>query len=720
MITVSRKDPELRASSRSQSLLLRKIASILFARLAATVGTTGSYANLLLLLCLSWAMPAAAQICGAEISISPSSSPIPSGTPVSITVNWGGPVVDTITGNVSLNGTQICVNSGGCNYTDSNPASGTNTITWSCTASGIGGNGSNSGSTTFTVAAPAGTQGLAYPKYVVVGVTYAPPGASSDVQYTGTTSIGTTSTYSSSFTQGYSIGVTTSWGIDIPSGTPTPPGGVTLTIGETNTLTQGQNTSTTNTTNKSTSVSYQTAGYPTTNSPNGTPAPALPDDYDVIWVWLNPELVFTAYPASGSNPASIQWNGYAYDPYDQDYPDVEGFQVGCLNGDFTASYCASQQGGDSTQGFPSGLNRAWVLNEPIQQMSPTTSQLVTAAGCSPQTSESPSICPNTQDAYNILATDPLAYNPGGTAYTWFDSDPLPLTTPDGRYTMITGNNDPNPVQYLPGETETYNLTQMNTQSQSNGGSQKTEEKITISAKVNSSFLNIFNETTTYTNTDDFTQENTWLNTLSTTQTVADAFKIQASNPPNYLDGVAAPGEFTAYQDNLYGTWVIVPSPFLPQGYWPVVNSDFATTPPMTPGNGTYVYNPTNVLGWTFNGGSGVAEYGSAWGFDAAPDAANQVAFLQNTSTLTQTATGLTAGQQYTLSFYLEDRPGFASNPVTVSIGGTTLASITPAGGWTQYTETFTAAASSEVLSFSTSESGGDNDAGLSDVTVVIN
>jgi hypothetical protein len=711
IFTVSRKDPEMRTSSRFQSLLLRKIASILFARLATTAGTAGSYASLVLLLCLSRAMPLAAQICGAQISINPSSSPIPAGTPVSIKVNWGGPVVDTISGDVYLNGTEICFNSGGCNYTDSNPASGTNTVSWTCQASGVGGNGSNSGSTTFTVAAPAGVQGIVYPKYVVVGVTYAPPGASSDVQYTGTTSVGTTSTYSSSFTEGYSIGVTSSWGLDIPSGETAANGAVQITIGETNTLTQGQNTSTTNTTNKSTSVSYQTAGYATTNSPNGTAAPDLPDDYDVIWVWLNPELIFTAYAPSGSNPATIQWNGYAYDPYDQDYPDVEAIPVGCLNGDFTTTYCAGTQ---------NSLNRAWVLNEPVQQMSPTTSALVTAAGCSPQTTESPSICPNTQDAYNILKADPLAYNPAGTAYTWFDSDPLPSTTPDGRYTQITGNNDPNPVQYVPGQTETYTLTQMNTQSQSTGGSQKTEEKITISAKVSSGFFNIFNETTTYTNTDDFTQTNTWLNTLSTTQTVADAFKIEASNPPNYLDGGAAPGYFTAYQDNLYGTWVIVPSNWVTQGYWPIVNSDFATTPPMTPGDGTYTYNPTNVSGWTFTGGSGVAEYGSAWGFTAAPDGANQVAFLQNTSTLTQTITGLTAGQQYVVSFYLEDRPGYASNPVIVSIGGTNLPSITPGNGWSLYTETFTATAASELLSFSTSTSSGDNDTGLSDVTVVSN
>ena len=391
----------------------------------------------------------------------------------------------------------------------------------------------------------AGVQGIVYAKYVVVGVTYAPPGVSSDVQYTGTTSVGSTNTYSSSFTEGYSVGVSSTWGIKLPSGTTTPSGSVTLTIGQEDTSTQTQNSSSSVTLSKSTSVSYQTAGYPTTFSPNGTQAPGLPHDYDTIQVWLNPELIFTAYAPVGSNPATIQWNGYAYDPYDLAEPDVASIQVGCLNGHFTTTWCATQQG---------VLNRSWVTTEPVKQMSPTSSAVVTAAGCAPQTAESPSICPNTQDAYHILASDPLAYNPGGTTYTLFNSQPLPSTTSDGRFTQLSGTNNPNPVQYVPGGTEMYNVTQMNTQVQTNGGQQKYEEKITISATVSSGFFNIFNKTTTYTNTDDFTQTTTWLNTLTTTQTVANAFTIKGSSPPNYV-----PGEFVAYQDNLYGTFLLVPS-----------------------------------------------------------------------------------------------------------------------------------------------------------------
>jgi hypothetical protein len=157
------------------------------------------------------------------------------------------------------------------------------------------------------------------------------------------------------------------------------------------------------------------------------------------------------------------------------------------------------------------------------------------------------------------------------------------------------------------------------------------------------------------------------------------------------------------------------------------NSDFATTPPMTPGDGLYVYDPTNVTGWTFSGatqnasagsyGSGVAENGSAWNFTAPPDNANQVAFLQDNATLTQTINNLIVNQQYTASFYLEDRPGYSANPITVTIGSTNLLSTTPGSGWTLYSEPFTATATSEVLTFTTTTSSGDYDTGVSDVMV---
>jgi hypothetical protein len=150
--------------------------------------------------------------------------------------------------------------------------------------------------------------------------------------------------------------------------------------------------------------------------------------------------------------------------------------------------------------------------------------------------------------------------------------------------------------------------------------------------------------------------------------------------------------------------------------------------------GGYTYQPSTVTGWSFNGGTGVQANGSAWGFSNAPGSSGQSAFLQSyigplnapagdpSSSIAQNVTGLTSGDTYALSFYLEQRPGYGANPVTVSIDGVTLAVATPPENdtWTKYTEDFTYNGGSDVLSFSVTGSGVgpyDNDTGLADVSI---
>jgi hypothetical protein len=391
-----------------------------------------------------------------------------------------------------------------------------------------------------------GGKGLLYPKYLVAGVVYAPPGhgemspyGASNVGYVGTTSIGTTATNSSSYstTLGYSIQLD-STNYKIPKAITAVSGQVQITTSNSSEFTQEQDTSTSITTNKSNSIQDGTAGYPTIYAPDGTLPPEMPNDYDVILLWLNPELVYTAYPAAGNSAGFILWQGHAYDPNDLDGPDIVEVQVGCLNGHFTAAHCSSQQ---------TNLNRSWVSD----QMSPTSGTHVTAPGCSPQTAESPSICPNTQDAYEILSADPLAYNPGGSAYTLLNSIPLPDTTADGRFTILPF--EPNPARYTQDGHYQYTITQMNTKQQTQGGSTDIKSKTQVSVHADLTFLSIFGVNFTYTQSDTVDQKNTWLTTLSEQQTVQNAIQLNGSNTQNYV-----PEEFILYQDNLYGTFLAYP------------------------------------------------------------------------------------------------------------------------------------------------------------------
>ena len=95
-----------------------------------------------------------------------------------------------------------------------------------------------------------------------------------------------------------------------------------------------------------------------------------------------------------------------------------------------------------------------------------------------------------------------------------------------------------------------------------------------------------------------------------------------------------------------------------------------------------------------------------------PDGGNYIAAdgAYQTAPISQTINGLTAGKQYTVSFWFAGAQQYGFNGVTtekwlVSLGGTQLSTATltdPSNGFTgwQYTTlTFTAGASSQVLSF---------------------
>ena len=123
----------------------------------------------------------------------------------------------------------------------------------------------------------------------------------------------------------------------------------------------------------------------------------------------------------------------------------------------------------------------------------------------------------------------------------------------------------------------------------------------------------------------------------------------------------------------------------------------------------------------FTNNSGVAGNGSAWGFAPAPEG-DQVAFIQTIAppaVVSVGVTGLTVGKNYTATFHLAARPGYAVNPVTVAFNGTTIGTFTAAStAFTAVTTSvFTAGASSGTLTFTGAHQSGDTSVGLDNVTV---
>ncbi len=411
---------------------------------------------------------------------------------------------------------------------------------WSCPGDGTGAwSDGNDGLSASASGPPSGIQGFINPKYFVVGVTYAPPGPSSYVQYTGATSIGNTVQIGSTFSNkvGFSISVSAGiqgWGT-----------GGSVTGTSSTDYTQSSNTSTTTTLTKATSLTYKTGGTGNAYSP-------VSSDYDVIWLWLNPVVVLTYTAPTSDTPAEVQWNGYGYDtndPSGTQQPDIYPVLVGWLDGDF----------GDDPS-VDAVLARSWASG----------SNYVWPSG------QGPGLTPS--DISQILASDPFA----GCTYDnsmldWtncpyatnnFGSHP-PSTTPDGRFTLVTVPNNPNPVPYEqagPGNgagiTTTYSVNQMNTQSVAQGTSTAFTQEFSMEEVFSAAPFGIGIKTT-LNQSDTLSWTSSWLNTLTTTTTLQQALSLTGPSCPadpgpcNPL--YAGPGQFDVYQDNQYGTFMFYPT-----------------------------------------------------------------------------------------------------------------------------------------------------------------
>jgi hypothetical protein len=93
--------------------------------------------------------------------------------------------------------------------------------------------------------------------------------------------------------------------------------------------------------------------------------------------------------------------------------------------------------------------------------------------------------------------------------------------------------------------------------------------------------------------------------------------------------------------------------------------------------GYYAYDPA-VDGMTFYG-AGVQANSYPWGFGAAPDGV-QTAFLQGDNWFSQSVTGLTNGEFYTISFFDAFRANtelYASAPYSVSFNGQVIGRFEP-------------------------------------------
>jgi probable HAF family extracellular repeat protein len=367
----------------------------------------------------------------------------------------------------------------------------------------------------FLYVPPAPIPAYINPKYMIVGVTYAPPGSQSFVQYTNSSAVGNTTAINSSFTDETSVSISVggSGGIEgyfqgSATNSYASTYGQTLSSSNTVTITQ------------TTMVSDKTLGP--TNSFAG-----LDHDLDVIWLWLNPVLPFS-FPTN--NPQAITWNGYGYDAADPAGPlDIYPVSVGVLNGDFPVP-----------SNVAAVLARTWA------------SGLIWAPGTGPGlTGPGPGT-----DFANIVQADPF-----------WQCAPVPANCPTTvdltRFTL----SDNQPAIYKQadpgGQPQTYGYQYQYSNTSTQGKQTSTTQSQAFGLDDMFSFGNTFAKIT-----QDFksTQTLTWTTSVNTsiTQTGTTVAQASITGPTCTVSNstcsplYTGPSELGIYQDNQFGTFMFFP------------------------------------------------------------------------------------------------------------------------------------------------------------------
>lgn len=359
------------------------------------------------------------------------------------------------------------------------------------------------------------------PKYMIVGVTYAPPGGTSSyVQYQNSTLVGSstsiTQSFSNSLQQSMSVSSSaslspnsTATGSVIAGSSGTAASGK-ITASSATTVTQGSSNSLMVTTSVQTTTGYKTLGVPDILDP-------VDHDDDMIWVWLNPLVLLKV---NQDIPGAVQWNGFNFDSDDGPGMDVYGVHVGELK-----------------YGLESGSQDEFARLWAAAQTWPT--------GAGPALTSA--------DYLQILQADPFSND----EYTLPET--LPQVTPDGRFTLagtgcIVIDNQQfcgtSNFVYESGVDDTFTLQNVNSTTVGQGTNTSFQQMFSVQEQFTlGPWSNIWKQS------DTLTWSNTSQENLTTTQTLTNNLQINGPTTSPYV----GPPAFYVYQDNNYGTFMFAPT-----------------------------------------------------------------------------------------------------------------------------------------------------------------
>jgi hypothetical protein len=364
--------------------------------------------------------------------------------------------------------------------------------------------------------APTPVSGFVEPKYVVLTVTYAPPGSASSVTYSNSTLLGTSSMISNSFTNGVNVTASITTGFSFFGLF-----GSSITTTSTAQLSQESDTSSSVALNETTNMSTTIRGP-------ASSAVGLDHDEDIIWIWLNPAIGLKI-DNTGTN---FTWTGYAFDQNDPaGTTDIIGIPVKYLNGH-----------------APMPSNIADVL---ARRWAPRTLCTSADPACGLDGTKDPGL--DAVDLAAILRADPFSK----TSYV-INIPSGGSCTADGRFCRTTNPN----LQYSPpppgGQpvTQTFSIQHQTTAAQGQGATDTRSVSIGTQGNIAGSFFVSLGAKLSVADT--LTWTNKW-NAMSSSQ--VGQMAAASITGPSSADNYTGPVEFDIFQDNIYGTFMFG---FIPQ------------------------------------------------------------------------------------------------------------------------------------------------------------
>jgi hypothetical protein len=366
-----------------------------------------------------------------------------------------------------------------------------------------------------------------FPKFMVLDVLYAPPGAGSTMTYTDATSVGSTMSTDTTFSSAHTFSISVSFPIPNTGITLSPGFGWGHTATQDGTSSFAFNTTTTNTLVVPGAVAAGTAG-------TGKVSTGVDHEADNIRIWLNPATIYTV-PSQTSD--TLIWNGLASNPND---PNVA---PGAMD---IVSLTVSQL--DGTSPIPpelrAVLDRNWdsIIFGGAGSLTPANFQTILQRdpfATNTSLNRAPAVV-NGPDSYfdpNIPVMDPIT-NLCSTRYN-FD----PLLGQSFAFGQLGSTNQP--------FTQNYSL--LSTKSNVKGNTMTDQYSVENSIDFSIGVRNRLSLTLNNTNT--FTWTNVWGKTKTNDTAVTQALSIKN---PVASDNYTGPTQMQVWQDKLYGTFMFYP------------------------------------------------------------------------------------------------------------------------------------------------------------------